>query len=122
VAGPVSRLAARLSLWFKQSNDLSRYGIPFAHDGTPVINLVRWLADKLDVKHCAINVRKGELRRNVARFQRPVLSARSDQFVGGRWRASTAAGGARLVSNSNLSASSLPCSGRPDFEIEARVS
>jgi hypothetical protein len=25
----------------------------------------------------------GELRRNVPRFQRPVLSARSDQFVGG---------------------------------------
>jgi hypothetical protein len=51
-ADPFSRLAARMSLWFKQSNDLSRYGIPFAHDGWPVIHLVRRLADKLDVKGC----------------------------------------------------------------------
>ena len=51
-ADPFSRLAARLSLWFKQSTDLSRYGIPFAEDGWPVIYLVRRLADKLDVKGC----------------------------------------------------------------------
>jgi len=51
-ADPFSRLAARLSLWFKQSTDFSRYGIPYAHDGWPVIYLVRRLADKLDVKGC----------------------------------------------------------------------
>jgi len=49
-ADPFLRLASRMSLWFKQSNDLSRYGIPFGHDGRPVIYLVRRLADKLDAK------------------------------------------------------------------------
>ena len=45
---PFSRLAARLSLWFKQSRDLSRYGLPYAHEGRSVIGLVRRLAQKLE--------------------------------------------------------------------------
>jgi hypothetical protein len=51
-ADPFSRLAARMSLWFKQASDLSRYGIPYPHDGWPVIYLALRLAGKLDVKGC----------------------------------------------------------------------
>jgi hypothetical protein len=47
-ADPFSRLAGRLSLWFKPSHDYSRYGIASAEDGTAVIDLVRRAVGKLD--------------------------------------------------------------------------
>ena len=47
-ADPFSRLAGRLSLWFKQSHDYSRYGIALAEDGRVVTGLVRWAVGKLD--------------------------------------------------------------------------
>jgi hypothetical protein len=47
-ADPFSRLAGRLSLWFKQSHDYSRYGIGLAEDGRAVIDLARRATGKLD--------------------------------------------------------------------------
>ena len=47
-ADPFLRLSVRLALWFRQSHDYSRYGIPLANDGRSVVNLVRQLAEKLD--------------------------------------------------------------------------
>lgn len=47
-ADPFSRLAGRLSLWFKPSHDYSRYGIASAEDGKAVIDLVRRAVAKLD--------------------------------------------------------------------------
>jgi hypothetical protein len=47
-ADPFSRLAGRLSLWFKQSHEYSRYGIGLAEDGRAVIDLVRRATGKLD--------------------------------------------------------------------------
>jgi hypothetical protein len=47
-ADPFSRLAGRLSLWFKQSHDYSRYGIASAEDGRAVSDLVRRATGKLD--------------------------------------------------------------------------
>lgn len=45
-ADPFSRLAVRLSLWFKRFDDHSRYGLPLP-DGWAVVHLVRRLADGL---------------------------------------------------------------------------
>jgi hypothetical protein len=42
-ADPLSRLARRLSLWFKPSHEFSRYGLPLAADGRAVADLVRRL-------------------------------------------------------------------------------
>jgi hypothetical protein len=42
-ADPLSRLARRLSLWFKPFLDVSRYGLPLAADGRAVADLVRRL-------------------------------------------------------------------------------
>jgi hypothetical protein len=47
-ADPFSRLAGRLSLWFKQSHDYSRYGVALAEDGKAVTDLVRRATVKLD--------------------------------------------------------------------------
>ena len=46
-ADPFSRLAVRLSLWFKRFDDFSRYGCPLPHDGWTVVGLVRRLAETL---------------------------------------------------------------------------
>jgi len=46
-ADPFSRMAVRLSLWFKRFDDFSRYGCPLPHDGWAVIRLVRRLAETL---------------------------------------------------------------------------
>jgi hypothetical protein len=42
-ADPLSRLARRLSLWFKPFREFSRYGLPLAEDGRAVAGLVRRL-------------------------------------------------------------------------------
>lgn len=47
-ADPFSRMAVRLSLWFKRFDDFSRYGLPFPHDGRVVTGLVRRLAGTLE--------------------------------------------------------------------------
>lgn len=46
-ADPFSRMAVRLSLWFKRFDDFSRYGCSLPHDGWAVIRLVRRLAETL---------------------------------------------------------------------------
>jgi hypothetical protein len=45
---PFSRLAGRLSFWFKQSHDYSRHGLALAWDGWATVNVVRRAAEKLD--------------------------------------------------------------------------
>ncbi|QHO77832.1 hypothetical protein ACH79_39755 [Bradyrhizobium sp. CCBAU 051011] len=47
-ADPFSRMAVRLSLWFKRYDDHSRYGFPLPHDGRSVTALVRRLAGTLE--------------------------------------------------------------------------
>jgi hypothetical protein len=46
-ADPFSRLARRLSLWFKPLNEFSRYGLPRAADGRPVAGAVLRLVDPI---------------------------------------------------------------------------
>jgi hypothetical protein len=68
-----------------------------------------------------VDVRKGEPGRQVPRFQRSVLGSRRDQCSHGAMERFDGRRGARLISNSILSASSLPFSGRPDLAIDAGV-
>jgi hypothetical protein len=46
-ADPFSRLARRLSLWFKPFREFSRYGLPLAADGGAVVGAVRRLVDSI---------------------------------------------------------------------------
>ncbi len=46
-ADPFSRLARRLSLWFKPFCEFSRYGLPLAADGSAVARAVRRLVDSI---------------------------------------------------------------------------
>jgi hypothetical protein len=74
-ADPFSRLAGRLSLWFKRSNDLSRYGVPFPHDGRPVVDFVRRYAIALDTDAGS------RLRRMVAIWTGDAAVRRSEEAI-----------------------------------------
>ena len=65
----------------------------------------------------AVSIQEGDPWGDVPNLQRAIRAPDAISSPTERCRASTAAGGARRVSNSNLSASSLPCSGRPDCAI-----
>ncbi|WP_316191873.1 MULTISPECIES: hypothetical protein [unclassified Bradyrhizobium] len=47
-ADPFSRLAVRLSLWFRGFDDYSRFGLSLPHDGSAVMDLVCGLAKNLE--------------------------------------------------------------------------
>jgi hypothetical protein len=74
-ADPFLRLSVRLALWFRQSHDYSRYGIPLADDGRSVVNLVRQLAEKLDADAA------GKIRRLIQIWPGDVVVEQNDKSI-----------------------------------------
>jgi hypothetical protein len=74
-ADPFLRLSVRLALWFRQSHDYSRYGIPLANDGRSVVNLVRQLTGKLDPDAA------GKIRRLIQIWAGDVVVEQNDKSI-----------------------------------------